>query len=290
MTILVCGANGQLGLQFRHSFKGNTDFIFLGRKQLDLRSEKQIKACIDRYSVRTIINCAAYTNVQRGEFEDKITFEMNSNIVKVLSYACQQYGVRLIHISTDSVFDGTRMSGGYSEGDLTGPLNVYSKSKLSGEAAVESFAPSGSAIVRVSWLYSNFGNNFYEKIVQKLQLSEDIHVVMDQYSSPSFGGEFVKFLYVLVKAPTWSGIEIFHYGDAGLCSWYDFALEIAANFGYRNRVHPIETSEFKDVVMRPKYTKLATDKIENWFGWKPSDWQTNCQLCIAQRSIRGVTT
>ena len=259
MRILICGANGQLGLQFKDLYQGNDSFCFATKEECDLRSADSIHECISRFLPSVIINCAAYTDVQGAEHERCKAFELNTDAVGNLAQVCAKRGVRLIHISTDSVFDGVRNGGAYAETDPTGPLNVYSESKLLGEVEVQRFAPSGSAIVRVSWLYSNFGNNFYEKIIAKIDRSEEILVVNDQFSSPSFGGKFVEFLHLLVTSPTWHGVEIFHYGDGGVCSWYDFATEIAHNMNYGGVVIPINTPESGSMLRRPRYTKLSTN-------------------------------
>ena len=278
---LIVGAHGQLGQQFALA-QNKQNFIFAGKTRLSVLDSELIRKFIKNNFIDVVINCSGYTNVPLAEEEPFLAMQLNGIGPENLGSVCAELGKTLIHISTDSVFDGNKNTP-YSELDIPKPLNKYSATKLAGENAVLSSGLNKSSIVRVSWLYSNFGNNFYHKILPRCEAGEDLNVVSDQFSTPTFAGDLVDFVCDYLIEAEHSGCEIFHFSNLGKASWYEFAVEISKLKNSRSSVIPISTENYGDIVVRPKYTALSNTKIVERFNYKQKCWKQSLRKCIDER-------
>lgn len=283
MKVLVTGANGQLGSEFRFlsenlrdEFK-HLDFEFVDKDALDICDEYAVQKVVQGFD--TLINCAAYTAVDKAQSEKSKAFAINKKGALNLAKACKIHNVRLIHISTDYVFDG-KSHKPLSESDNTAPLGVYGESKLAGENAILSANLNHSCIIRTSWLWSEFGVNFVKTIARLANEREEISVVADQIGSPTNARDLAHAICkVLPKLDTLNGTEIFHYANEGVASWYDFAFEIVQILGAKCEVKPISTSEYlamnsgKIISPRPFYSVFDKSKIKAHFGLKIPHWR-----------------
>ena len=285
MKVLVTGANGQLGSEFRFLSKNlrdefkDLDFNFVDKNTLDICDESAVQKVIQDFD--SLINCAAYTAVDKAQSEQDKAFSVNEKGALNLANACKIHNVNLIHISTDYVFDG-KSHKPLNENDLTAPLGVYGESKLAGESAILGENLSKSCIIRTSWLWSEFGANFVKTIARLARERDEISVVADQIGSPTNARDLAcAICAILPKLDTLNGTEIFHYANEGVASWYDFAFEIVQILGAKCEVKPISTSEYlamnsgKIIAPRPFYSVLDKSKIKAQFGLKIPHWRTS---------------
>lgn len=278
MKVLVTGASGQLGSEIRFvsgEFK-DLGFSFVDKNAVDICDFEAVQKALQGYDA--LINCAAYTAVDKAENEADKAFEINEKGALNLAKVCKKFGVKLIHISTDYVFDGKAYKP-FAEQDATAPLGVYGKSKLAGEKAVLSQNLAHSCIIRTSWLWSEFGANFVKTIARLAKERNEISVVSDQIGSPTNARDLARTICtILPKLSEIKGVEIFHYANAGVASWYDFAYEIVRllECAYPTiscKVRAIKSSEYKTAAMRPFYSVLDTDKIKAHFGVEIPHWR-----------------
>ena len=226
-NVLVTGSNGQLGLEIvklKNDFP-QFNFYFTDRTSLDISNTDAIENYVVNNKIDTIINCAAYTNVDKAEDESKLANEINCLAIKKIAEIAKKYGVKLIHISTDYVFDGLSEIP-YLETDITNTQNVYGDSKLKGEKAIQKINPDNSIIIRTSWLYSKFGKNFVKTMLKLSKEKDQISVVSDQIGSPTNANDMAKTILEVIPNIKWNGVELFHYSNKGKCSWFQFAEEI----------------------------------------------------------------
>lgn len=272
-NILITGANGQLGSELRKiGFSPLDEVFFTDVAELDITDYTAIEKFIQVHEVDTIINCAAYTAVDRAEDEPGPAAEINTQAVANLAKAAQKEDCLLIHISTDYVFDGTATTP-YTEKIKTCPVSVYGKTKLAGEEAI---IRSGCfyIIIRTAWLYSAFGHNFVKTILHLAEERPEINVVSDQIGTPTYAEDLAKAIVKIMANDDRVEHEgIYHYSNAGVCSWYDFAVEIVRLSGLNCRVNPVTTAEYPTKTHRPAYSVLDKTKIKHTFGVEVPEWQ-----------------
>ena len=293
MRILVTGKNGQLGRSIQKLVNTDAkidinqysnDFIFIGRGELDLSSESSIGHYFnnnDKFDV--IINCAAYTAVDRAEEEQELANQVNHLAVKQLAGIAKEQKAKLIHISTDYVFDG-ESDKAYLETDETNPINVYGKTKLAGEKALQEIIPANAMIIRTSWVYSEFGNNFVKTMLNLGKERDELNVVSDQIGSPTYATDLAGAILKIISNKNYQNkeqsTEIYHYSNEGKISWYDFAKEIFKIAKIDCKVNPITTQQYPMPAKRPKNTLMNKDKIVKVFNILHSPWRGSLELCI----------
>lgn len=281
MNILVTGANGQLGCEMRRlGAVSPNNYIFTDIAELDITDAQAVMNAAKENNISIIINCAAYTNVDKAENDEATAELINATAVGNLAAAMKEVGGTLFHVSTDYVF-GCEGNTPRTETMPTSPLGVYGRTKLNGEKAIE--ANGCKALVfRTAWLYSEFGNNFLKTMMRLTAEREQLNVVFDQVGTPTYAGDLALAIFSIIEAGVYEGNEgIYHFSNEGVCSWYDFAVEIAATAGNTNcRITPCHSSEFPSPVTRPPYSVLDKTKIKNTFDIDIPHWRESMEYCI----------
>ena len=258
LKVLITGKNGQLGSTFQElSFSvQDIEFIFKDSKELDITVLEQIEVVLRQEQPDVVINCAAYTAVDRAEEEPEKVDLVNHIGVYNLAKNCKDLDIGLIHISTDYVFDGEKGTP-YEVDDAMDPINVYGKTKLAGELAMQKINPKG-CIIRTSWVYSKYGNNFVKTILRLGHEKDEINVVADQYGSPTYATDLANACISFMKDfKNWTGeTEVYHYSNEGVISWYDFAVEIMKQADLKCNVIPVSSIEFRTIARRPTYSAM----------------------------------
>ena len=281
MNILVTGATGQLGCEMRRlGAVSPNNYIFTDVAELDITNADAVMYVARHYSIDAIVNCAAYTNVDKAESDEAAAELINATAVGNLARAMKEVGGTLFHISTDYVF-GSEGNTPRTEEMPLNPLGVYGRTKLHGEQAI---LESGckALILRTAWLYSEFGNNFLKTMLRLTAEREQLNVVFDQVGTPTYAGDLALAIFSIIEAGVYEGNEgIYHFSNEGVCSWYDFAVEIAAVAGNTNcRINPCHSSEFPSPVTRPPYSVLDKTKIKNTFDIDIPHWRESMEYCI----------
>ena len=274
MVVLVTGASGQLGqsLQFIASQYSEMQFIFASSQDLDITDEGRVFSFFDKNKINFCINAAAYTAVDKAESDQEKAYLVNVTGPKNLAIACKKNNATLIHISTDFVFDGTANTS-YLESDLTNPIGVYGQTKLDGEKEVASNC-SKYFIIRTSWVYSQFGNNFMKTMLRLSQDRTELNVVSDQIGTPTNAVDLAKaILEIISNTKQVANYGIYNFSNEGQCSWYDFAKEIFKINNVNINVNPIPTEAYPTPAKRPKYSVLDKSKIKSTFGIIIKNWQ-----------------
>lgn len=285
MNILVTGANGQLGHEMQRVAKSsNHNYIFTdvadGYEKLDITNIEDICNMVKNNNVDIIVNCAAYTNVDKAESDYDTADLINNTAAGNLATAMKEAGGTLIHISTDYVFQGDRNTP-CQEDWTTNPLGVYGKTKLAGEAAIATTG-CNSIIIRTAWLYSQWGNNFV-KTMQSLTATHDtLKVVFDQVGTPTFAGDLADTIAHIINTGQTNKTGIYHFSNEGVCSWYDFAKMICKLSGNTCDISPCYSEEFPSPVKRPHFSVLDKRKIKETFGIKVPYWTDSLEVCIKQ--------
>lgn len=281
-NILVTGANGQLGTEIRNLSNSYPPFkfIFTDYQELDITNSSICEDYIKKTKPDFIINCAAYTAVDKAEQEKTEANLLNSTAPKILAELCKNQNIKLIHISTDYVFDGKTYIP-YRETDEVNPQSAYGKTKLLGEQNV---LDSGvGMVIRTSWLYSAYGNNFVKTILKHGAIKPELGVVFDQIGTPTWAHDLAKaILDIISKWENNFKPEIFHYSNEGVCSWYDFAHEIIAISNLQCKVKPIETKDYPTPAIRPKYSVFNKQKIRNLYNIEIPYWKDSLIECLKQ--------
>ena len=281
MNILVTGANGQLGREMqRLSAVSPNNYTFTDVAELDVTDAGAVRQAVAQTRAEVIVNCAAYTNVERAEEDEPTADLLNHKAAAYLAAAAKETGATLIHVSTDYVFDGTAHLP-YTEDAPTAPLGVYGRTKLAGERAV---AESGCKYLtfRTAWLYSEYGNNFLKTMLRLTAEKERLNVVFDQAGTPTYAGDLAMTIFSIVEGGYFAGNEgLYHFSNEGVASWYDFAAEIAAAAGHdKCRIRPCRTAEFPTKAARPAYSVLDKSKIKETFGLEIPHWRESMLYCL----------
>jgi dTDP-4-dehydrorhamnose reductase len=277
--ILVTGSNGQLGKELKKiaaSFP-QFEFIFLSKEDLPIHHFEMIRHYFNIYHPHYVINCAAYTAVDRAEQEKDRAFQINGEAVGVLAAVCKEHHCKFIHISTDYVFDGNGTTP-YKEDSPTNPQSVYGTSKLEGERQAMQFNPD-LIIIRTSWVYSEFGKNFVKTMLKMMKEKNEINVVNDQFGSPTYAADLARVILQIISSGKWSP-GIYQYCNEGIISWYDFALAIKEKSGINCSINPITTLQFPTLAIRPGYSVLDTMKIQRTFNVVLKNWKQSLDICI----------
>lgn len=282
MKILVTGANGQLGRCLSDLAETtDLDWIFATRQQFDLTNSSAVKAFINANQPDIIINTAAYTQVDQAEKESELAFEVNQQGIENLVNAVEDNQARIIHISTDYVFDG-QGSIPFAENDPVNPQSVYGQSKAAGEKILLDKLSERSYIIRTSWLYSEYGHNFVKTMLRLGSERKEINVVDDQMGMPTYAGDLSQGIILMIEkiksgnAPN----GIYHFANKNITSWFYFATEIMKLAGLECVVQPIPTSQFPTLAKRPVFSALNTDKFESIFTFVIRSWEDALQECI----------
>ncbi|GAA4280211.1 dTDP-4-dehydrorhamnose reductase [Gaetbulibacter aestuarii] len=278
-NILVTGANGQLGLCIKalQSKYRDLRFVLTDYEDLDITDLDQVKAFFKMNNFDYCINCAAYTAVDKAETEKELAFKINMTGAKNLAVACKASEVVLIHISTDFVFDGNNTRP-YKETDATNPLSVYGKTKLEGETAIQKLLKK-YFIIRTSWLYSEYGNNFVKIMLRLAETRNEISVVSDQIGSPTYAGDLAEVILKIIHIQS-EDYGIYHYSNKGKTSWFEFAKAIFEEAKKKIEVTPIKTEAYPTAAKRPNYSVLDTSKIKKSLKIEVPFWQSNITKAI----------
>jgi len=286
MKILVIGKNGQLGRSIQKFISkfNHHEFTLTGREELDLSSSESISKYFNTNSnFDVIVNCAAFNGVDRAEEEADLADQVNHLAVKKLAEFANSQNAKLIHISTDYVFDGKNESP-YLESDNPNPINVYGKTKLLGEKASLKIMSNNAIIMRTSWVFSEFGNNFLKTMMKLGSEKNDINVVSDQIGSPTYASDLAEAILHIISNNNFNKksfpTEVFHFSNIGETSWSDFAKEIFKLANLNCKVTPISSDQYPTPAIRPKNSTLSKDKITNHFKLQVPSWQKSLKECL----------
>jgi dTDP-4-dehydrorhamnose reductase len=278
--VLVTGANGQLGSELKElaEFYSNLNFVFTDIDSLDITNSGALKSFFRTFKPDYVINCAAYTAVDRAEEDKENAALLNAKAPMLLALAAEEHNFKLIQISTDYVFNG-RTWEPYNEEHPTSPNSIYGSTKLEGEKAV--LKSKNAMVIRTSWLYSSHGNNFVKTIAKKGRSASELRVVYDQVGSPTWANDLARAILDIISKGKSSFIpEVFHYSNEGVCSWYDFAKEIVSFFDLSCKIIPILSFEYPMAASRPPYSVLNKSKIKEQYKLQIPHWKDSMINCL----------
>lgn len=281
MKILVTGSKGQLGSSLRRVFDNDPaiDATYTDHDTLDITDRDAVYRFLGDNKFDIVVNCAAYTAVDKAESDEILASALNTGAVGNLAEAAVKNGTRVIHISTDYVFSGQGCRP-YEENDEPYPQSIYGRTKLEGEALLTSFCQN-ALIIRTAWLYSEFGGNFVKTMLRLAETRPEINVVADQIGTPTYAGDLAEAIHRIVSSGEWKP-GIYHFTDEGVASWYDFTKAIFEIAGRDVKVNPIKTSEYPTQAKRPLYSVLSKKKIKKVFGLEIPYWRDSLKTCISQ--------
>ncbi|MBK2026304.1 dTDP-4-dehydrorhamnose reductase [Francisella philomiragia] len=291
MKILVTGSNGQLGSELKELVSNskleiqNYTFIFTDSKLLDITDHQAVKKFIVDNDIKVVINCAAYTAVDKAETDIEMADKINHLAVANIAIVAKEHGIKLVHISTDYVFDGHSYRP-YLEDDQTNPQGVYGSTKLAGEQAILDINPKNSIIIRTSWVYSYYGNNFVKTMLRLGRERDSLGVIYDQVGTPTYAKDLAKAILDIVPRIQNSKLEIYNYSNEGVTSWYDFAKEIMSIAKLDCQINPIETVAYPTPAKRPHYSVLNKTKIKEDFNIEIPYWKDSIYRCL--RKLEGI--
>ena len=284
MKVLVTGETSQLARSIKKALSNGlqTDqntFTYTDRLELDLSNEDNIRNYFQIHNFDIVVNCAAYTKVDKAEEEFILADQINHHAVKLLAEICSKRNIMLIHISTDYVYDGESINI-YKESDQTNPINIYGKTKLAGELEIEKLMPNNAVIIRTSWLYSEFGGNFVDSIMKKAKMEDQINVINDQYGSPTYALDLANIILLFINNADLeenykNKTQIYHFSGEGNISWFDFACEIVRIAKIECIVNPINSNQYPSLANRPQNTSLNLEKITKEFNLDIKNWKTS---------------
>ena len=278
--ILVTGANGQLGSEMRRLGEiSPNEYIFTDVAELDITDKDAVIAFTQQNNISVIVNCAAYTNVDKAE-DDEATAELiNATAVRNLAEAAKSVDATLFHVSTDYVF-GSEGNTPRTEDMPLNPLGAYGRTKLHGEQAIAEVGAK-AIIIRTAWLYSEYGNNFLKTMLRLTKEKETLNVVFDQVGTPTYAGDLAMPIFSIIEGDYYNGNEgVYHFSNEGVCSWYDFAQEISTAMGHKCQISPCHSNEFPSKVTRPPYSVLDKTKIKRTFGVDIPHWRESMIYCL----------
>lgn len=284
MNILVTGANGQLGMEMRNVSAGSADrYIFTDVAELDITDVDAVDRVIASEKVEVIVNCAAYTNVDKAEEDEQTADLINHRAVAILASAAAKYGATLIHISTDYVFDG-RSCVPYKEDDATSPTGAYGRTKLAGEHAV---IESGCRylIFRTAWLYSPYGKNFVKTMMKLTAEKDSLSVVFDQVGTPTCAADLAALIYKVITDRMLDRQGVYHFSNEGVCSWYDFAVAIRDLCGNACEIRPCHSCDFPSKAMRPSYSVLDKKLVKETFNASVPYWHDSLIQTLRKKML-----
>jgi dTDP-4-dehydrorhamnose reductase len=276
MKVVVTGKGGQLASEFE-ALKGfDPNWTFLSEEDLDITNKTSVSSFFKSNTFDLVINCAAYTAVDKAEDEQELAFKVNAEGTKNLVEACEPTGSRLIHYSTDYVFDG-RSKEPYTELDTPNPNSVYGASKLKGEEYILKNKKVKSIILRTSWVYSSFGNNFVKTMIRLGGEKEELGIVADQVGSPTYAKDLAEDTLRVLENDNykWNQGDVFHYSNNGSCSWYEFAEKIFEKTNTSVKLNKLKTEDYPTKARRPKYSLLDKRKFESTFNIQIRDWKSS---------------
>ena len=290
INILVTGANGQLGSELNYLNQNDeannksATFFFADRKTLDITNKAAIETFCINNNITHIINCAAYTAVDKAESEPEQADRINHLAVKYLAEVAKANNIAIIHISTDYVFDGTNHKP-YVETDATNPQSVYGQTKLDGENALREINPKNSIIIRTSWVYSSFGNNFVKTMLKLGQERDELGVIFDQVGTPTYARDLAQVILQIIpqlEEKNTNTVKTYHYSNEGVCSWYDFALAIFEIAGIDVKVNAIETKDYPTAAKRPFYGVMNKQRIKERYQQVIPHWKKSLATVIGE--------
>lgn len=281
MNILVTGANGQLGNEMQVLARENLQhtYFFTDVQELDICDEQAVYAYVSEHKIDIIVNCAAYTAVDKAEDNVELCDKLNNIAPGYLARAAQANGAAMIQVSTDYVFDGTAHIP-YTEEEPTCPASVYGSTKLAGEQNVMDHCEK-AMVIRTAWLYSIYGNNFVKTMIRLGQERDSLGVIFDQIGTPTYANDLAQAIFAAINKGVVRGI--YHFSDEGVCSWYDFAIAIHRLAGIAScKVKPLHTADYPAKAPRPHYSVLDKTKIKDTFGIEIPHWEESLKRCINQ--------
>ena len=281
MNILVTGANGQLGNEMQVLARENLQhtYFFTDVQELDICDEQAVYAYVSEHKIDIIVNCAAYTAVDKAEDNVELCDELNNIAPGYLARAAQANGAVMIQVSTDYVFDGTAHIP-YTEEEPTCPASVYGSTKLAGEQNVMDHCEK-AMVIRTAWLYSIYGNNFVKTMIRLGQERDSLGVIFDQIGTPTYANDLAQAIFAAINKGVVRGI--YHFSDEGVCSWYDFTIAIHRLAGIAScKVKPLHTADYPAKAPRPHYSVLDKTKIKDTFGIEIPHWEESLKRCINQ--------
>jgi dTDP-4-dehydrorhamnose reductase len=282
LNVLVTGGNGQLGSEIKElSVEYKYNFLFTDRDSLDISNEKDVKNFIETNDINIIINCAAYTAVDKAEDDEANADKINHIAVKYLAEISKEKNIRLIHLSTDYVFNGEAHKP-YVESDTTNPNSVYGRTKLDGEKVMQDVNPGNSIIIRTSWVYSSFGNNFVKTMLRLGNDKDTLGVIFDQVGTPTYARDLASAILEIIPQIDNDSVEIYNYSNEGVSSWYDFSKAICDLSQIGCCFNPIETKEYPTPATRPHYSLLNKAKIKDEFGITIPHWRDSLINALQQ--------
>ena len=286
MRILVTGANGQLGMELRTELENHFPgcALFTDYEELDITDAKAVEAFVANNDITHIVNCAAYTAVDRAEEEKMQCARLNTDAVKNLAIAADTVGAKIIHISTDYVFDGTNHRP-YRESDKVNPISQYGTSKRKGETSLLALSPE-AIIIRTAWLYSSYGRNFVKTMLRLGRENKEVRVVCDQVGTPTYARDLARAIAKVLKSQQWVA-GIYHFTDEGAASWYDFAKAIFRIAGMEVKVVAIPTEDYPTPASRPAYSILDKSRIKATYGVEIPHWEESLADCMEALKQKG---
>lgn len=286
-NVLVTGAAGQLGNALREAFSGSPDItpFYVDRAELDITDRNAIDEYVSGNNIDIIVNCAAYTAVDKAEDETTKAAAVNTEAVGYIAQTARKHKVKVIHISTDYVFAGNNFRP-YNENDEPYPRSIYGRTKHEGEGMLNAYCPD-AVIIRTAWLYSERGDNFVKKMLSLASKTETLRVVMDQIGTPTYAADLADAIRVIITSPQWKP-GIYHYTNEGVASWYDFSKAIMRFSGFdKVKIIPVSTAEYPARAARPNYSILSKSKIKQTFGIDIPYWQDSLERCIGNLRSEG---
>lgn len=279
MKVLVTGCYGQLGNSLKREFDTDPSIeaVYTDYDSLDITNRDAVSKFLEENKFDVVVNCAAYTAVDRAETDDLKASALNTRAVGNIGEAAAKAGTKVVHISTDYVFSGQGFRP-YEENDEPYPQGIYGRTKLEGEGLLSSFCRD-ALIIRTAWLYSEFGNNFVKTMLRLGEESPEIKVVCDQIGTPTYAGDLAAAIHAVITHPDWKP-GIYHYSDEGAASWYDFAKSIFEIAGKDVKVTPVPTSEYPTPAKRPYYSVLSKGKIKRTYGIEIPYWRDSLAKCM----------